>query len=89
MTQITALAANLVPMVLPPGMEKLSVLGAWTTGIVAFLLFIAFLVSIGMTGWGALSRGHFEGGKASVIILMCAIVLGSATAIFTTFAVIG
>lgn len=89
MTQITALAANLVPMVLPPGMDKLTILGAWTTGLVGFLLFLAFLVSIGQTGFAALSRGHFEGGKASIIILICAITLGAASAIFTTFAVVG
>lgn len=87
-TSITTKVAAVVPMVLPPGMDKLSVLSAWFTGLVGLFLFWCFIASIGKTGVAALRRGEFEGGQASVIILICAIVLGSASAIFTTFAVV-
>ncbi len=89
MNQLHTQLAAVVPMVLPPGMDKLTIIGAWITGLVAFGLFIAFLVSIGQTGFAALRRGQFEGGQASVIILVCAIGLGASSAIFTTFAAIG
>ncbi|GAB3868543.1 hypothetical protein GCM10028801_44640 [Nocardioides maradonensis] len=88
MNQISS-TAYLIPMLLPPGMDKLNVISAWTTGLVSLGLFIAFQISIGKTGFEALRHGRFEGGTASVIILVCAIILGAAAAIFTTFAVIG
>ena len=73
---------GLVPLQLPPGMGKLTTITAWVTGLISFGLFVAFLVSIGKTGFDALRRGEFSGGMSSVIILICAIVLGAATAIF-------
>jgi len=89
LTDITAQLTNVLPMALPPGMGKLTTISAWITGLLSFGLFWAFLISIGMTGFQALTRGEFTGGKASVIILVCCIVLGAASAIFTTFLVIG
>lgn len=74
---------------LPPGMEMLTTITAWVTGLISFGLFVAFLVSIGKTGFDALRRGEFTGGMASVIILICAIALGAASAIFTTFSAVG
>ena len=88
MNQLLSSAA-FVPMVLPPGMEKLSIITAWITGLISLGLFIAFLVSIGKTGFEALRRGEFTGGMSSIIILICAMALGAATAIFTTFSVVG
>jgi hypothetical protein len=79
----------LLPLELPPGMGKLTTIGAWATGLIAFGLFLAFLVSIGKTGFEALRHGQFSGGMSSVIILVCAIALGGASAIFTTFHAIG
>lgn len=89
MTNLATQFVALAPMVLPPGMDKLTTLSAWTTGLVSFGLFVAFLISIGKTGFEALRHGRFEGGTASVIILVCAIVLGAASAIFTTFTAVG
>lgn len=89
MSIITTATAATLPMVLPPGMNQLTTISAWATGLISFGLFIAFLVSIGKTGFEALRRGEFTGGTSSVIILVCAIVLGAATAIFTTFSAVG
>lgn len=83
---ITMLIPVLTPMELPPGMDKLSTITAWVTGLVSFGLFIAFLASIGKTGFEALTHGRFTGGMSSVIILICAIVLAAAATIFAVFA---
>lgn len=85
MNSIASLIVSVTPLALPPGMENLTTLTAWVTGLVAFALFVAFLISIGKTGLEALTRGQFTGGAASIIILICAIALGAASAIFTTF----
>lgn len=86
---VMQVAVPIVPMVLPPGMEKLTTIVAWVTGLLSLGLFVAFLVSIGKTGFEALRRGEFTGGQSSVIILVCAVALGAATAIFGTFSAIG
>lgn len=79
----------ITPMVLPPGMDKLTTLVAWITGLTSLLLFVLFIVSIGKTGIEALRRGEFSGGSSSVIILVLAVVLSAATVIFGTFSAIG
>lgn len=74
--------AQLVPMALPPGTEKLALLVTWTTGLVGLALFVAFLAMMGKTGLSALRHGQFEGGMGAVIVLVCSVFLGAASAIF-------
>lgn len=75
-------AAVVAPMVLPPGMGKLSLITAWVTGLVGLGLFIAFCLAMGKTGFAALRHGQFEGGAGAAITLVCAVGLGAASAIF-------
>lgn len=75
-------SAFMLPMVLPPGTEKLTMLVTWATGLVGLALFVAFLLMMGKTGLSALRHGHFEGGMGAVIVLVCAVFLGAASAIF-------
>lgn len=78
---------HVVPMVLPPGTEKLATLVSWTTGLVGLALFIAFLLVMGKTGLSALRHGQFEGGMGAVVVLVCAVFLGAASAIFTALGI--
>lgn len=73
---------TILPMALPPGTEKLATLVTWTTGLVGLALFVAFLLMMGKTGLSALRHGHFEGGMGAVVVLVCAVFLGAASAIF-------
>lgn len=75
-------AAPVIPMVLPPGTSKLTVLTTWVTGLVGFGLFIAFCLMMGKTGFAALRHGHFEGGMGAAVVLVAAVFLGAASAIF-------
>lgn len=68
--------------VLPPGTSQLTTIIAWVTGLVGVALFVGFLIAMGKTGLGALRHGHWEGGSAAAICLVCAVFLGAATAIF-------
>lgn len=74
--------AYLVPLQLPPGTQKLSLLGTWVTGLVGFALFVAFCLMMGKTGLSALRHGHFEGGMGAAVVLVAAVFLGAASAIF-------
>ncbi len=67
---------------LPPGMGGLTTIAAWVTGLSGFVLFLAFLGSMGKTGVKALAHGQFEGGTSQLVILFCAVGLGAAAAIF-------
>lgn len=79
--------AQLSTMALPPGTEKLQLLVSWTTGLVGLGLFIAFCLMMGKTGFAALSRGQFEGGMGAAVVLVAAVFLGAASAIFTALGV--
>ena len=78
---------NVVPMVLPPGTEKLTTLVGWTSGLVGLALFVAFLLIMGKTGLSALRHGQFEGGMGAVVVLVFAVFLGAASAIFTALGI--
>lgn len=80
-------ATVFVPMVMPPGMDKLTLIGAWVTGLVGFGLFIAFCLAMGKTGFAALRHGQFEGGAGAAITLVCAVGLGAASAIFAALGI--
>lgn len=74
--------AQVIPMALPPGTQKLSLLVTWITGLVGLALFVAFCLMMGKTGLAALRHGNFEGGMGAAIVLVCAVFLGAASAIF-------
>ncbi|GAB2864574.1 hypothetical protein [Nocardioides pacificus] len=74
--------AQVLPMALPPGTEKLALLVGWTTSLVGVALFIAFCVMMGKTGLSALRHGQFEGGMGAAVVLVAAVFLGAAGAIF-------
>lgn len=79
--------ATVAPMVLPPGTDKLSLLVSWAAGLVGLALFVAFLLVMGKTGLSALRHGQFEGGMGAVVILVCAVMLGAASAIFAALGI--
>ena len=72
---------------LPPGTQKLTLIVAWTTGLVGFALFCGFLFALGKTGLEALTHGQFTGGKGAIVCLVCAVSLGAASAIFAALGV--
>lgn len=76
------LAPVVVPMVLPPGTEKITMLVSWISGLVGLALFVAFLLMMGKTGLSALRHGHFEGGMGAAVVLIAAVFLGAAVPIF-------
>lgn len=82
-----ASAPGMVPMVLPPGFDKITLLVAWGTGIVGVLLILAWVMSVGKTGIGALRRGELEGGTAMIVVLFCGIALGATSAIFAALGI--
>jgi hypothetical protein len=71
-----------VPMSLPPGTGKLSMIVGWVTALVGLGLFIAFCLMMGKTGFEALRHGRFEGGMGAAIVLVAAVFLGAAGTIF-------
>lgn len=72
---------------LPPGTENLTLLVTWVTGLVGLGLFIAFIMMMGKTGLAAIRHGQFEGGMGAAIVLVCAVFLGAASAIFATLGI--
>lgn len=82
MIEISQMIPLIVPMELPPGTQKLSLITTWVTGLVGLGLFIAFCLLMGKTGFEALRHGRFEGGMGAAICLVCAVFLGAASAIF-------
>lgn len=80
-------AAVLAAGQLPPGTGQLSTVLAWVSGLTGLALFGGFIAAMGKTGLAALRHGHFEGGAGAVICLVCAVLLGAATAIFAALGV--
>lgn len=79
----TSASAAVTPVAaLPPGTGKLTMLTTWVTGLVGLGLFIAFCLMMGKTGFDALRHGRFEGGMGAAVVLVAAVFLGAASAIF-------
>jgi len=72
---------------LPPGTEQISTILAWVFGLVGLLLLGGFAAAMGKTGLAALRHGQFEGGMGAVACLVCAVMLGAASAIFATLGI--
>lgn len=72
---------------LPPGTGQLSMILGWATGLAGLACLAGFVLSLGKTGLSALAHGHFEGGMGAVVCLVCAVMLGAATAIFAALGI--
>lgn len=85
----TSVVPLLTPMApsLPPGTDKLTTVVGWVTGLTGLVLFICFLLMMGKTGLEALRHGRFEGGMGAGIVIICAIFLGAASAIFAALGI--
>ena len=69
----------------PPGLESLSTILGWIAWGVTILCLAAFLICAGWLAIATLTGQEVRAAKGLVIVLIAAVIVGGASAIFATF----
>ena len=88
LTSGTLIAGNGVPQYepeQPPGLQNLSVILGWIAWGVTILCLAAFLICAGWLAIATLTGQEVRAAKGLVIVLIAAVIVGAASAIFAAF----